>query len=164
MQDQSATIPKRSKARTVTINLGAYALALAIIWFLARNLSLGRLAQSLVNAQLILFIPAAVASMLFWFLGDTLSYARLFSYLHLPTRFREMLPGTAAYEFLQIVNGLLAGVSPQEEAWDFSALSTYRYWRPYCCLPRSQRLSSCWESPGTIRRLFLRSPSRSSLF
>lgn len=111
MQDQSAPIPKRNTARTITINVGAYAIALAIIWFLARNLSLGRLTHSLVDAQMILFIPAAVASMLFWFLGDTFSYARLFSYLHLPTRFLEMLPGTAAYEFFQIVNGVLAGVS-----------------------------------------------------
>ncbi len=111
MQSPTSRFSKFSRIHGTIINLGAYAIALLIIWMLARDISIRRFAQSLLHARLSLFIPAAIASMLLWFIGDTITYARLFSYLQVPTRFREMLPGTAAHEFLQVVNGVLAGVS-----------------------------------------------------
>ncbi len=96
----AAPLSRPSRIRALTINLGTYAIALLIIWLLARDISIRRFAESLLHARLSLFIPAAIASILFWFVGDTVTYARLLSYFHVPTRFREMLPGTAGWRVM----------------------------------------------------------------
>lgn len=93
------------------INVGAYACAALIVWILGRGIPFAQFARDVAHARLGLFIPAAIASLLLWIIGDTLIYARLFSDFHVPTRFREMLPGAAVHEFLQVVNGVAAGTS-----------------------------------------------------
>lgn len=109
----------RSRARPIALNLGAYALAAAIIWIVARGLSPHRILTDFRQANLRLFVPVAICSLLFWLIGDSWSYARLFSALHLPTRMCEVLPGAVLHEFLQVVNGVAAGTS----------LTWYLHWR-----------------------------------
>lgn len=59
-------------------------------------------------ADLRLFIPISLAGFLIWFFGENLLYARLFSYFHERTGFRELLPISAAFFFLQLINIALA--------------------------------------------------------
>lgn len=103
--------PRPSRIRTCMINVAAYAGAALIVWLLARDIPFAQLARDAARAKLALFIPAVVASLVLWIIGDTVIYARLFSDFHVPTRFREMLPGAAVHEFLQVVNGVAAGSS-----------------------------------------------------
>jgi Lysylphosphatidylglycerol synthase TM region len=110
-QTQCARSPRSLRWRAAAINAAAYAVAAVIIWWLARGIPLAQLTSDLVHARLTLFVPAAIASLALWIVGDTLVYARLFSYFHAPTRFREMLPGTATHEFLQVVNAIAASTS-----------------------------------------------------
>jgi len=85
-------------------NLLVYAVAAAIIWYVARGVSFGDFARSLHEANLKLFIPASVLGFLIWFFGETFLYSRLFTYFHKPTSFREMLLPNAAQYFLELVN------------------------------------------------------------
>ncbi len=100
-----------ARLRNAAISFVSYGSAAAIIWWLARGVPISHLTNALARANLSLFIPAAVASIALWMLSDTLMYAWLFSYFHVPTRFREMLPGTAMHEFLQVINGVAAGTA-----------------------------------------------------
>jgi uncharacterized membrane protein YbhN (UPF0104 family) len=108
-QPNAPTSP--SRIRSATINLAAYVVAVLIIWQLARGIRVAQFVSALAQARLALFVPAAVASLVLWIVGDTLMYARLLSYFHVPTSFREMLPAAATHESLQAVNGVAAGTS-----------------------------------------------------
>lgn len=107
-----------TRPRNLVLRLVSYCSATAIIWWLAWWLARGVLFAALTHApaqaNLTLLVVAAVASIALWMLSDTLMCAcslnvRVFTYFHLPTRFREMLPGTATHEFLQVLNGVAAG-------------------------------------------------------
>jgi uncharacterized membrane protein YbhN (UPF0104 family) len=100
-----------ARLRSAAITFVSYGSAAAIIWWLARGVPIAQLGHALVQANLALFVPAAVASIALWMLSDTLMYVRMFSDFHVPTGFGEMLPGTATHEFLQIINGVVAGAA-----------------------------------------------------
>ncbi|MGH9405956.1 MAG: lysylphosphatidylglycerol synthase transmembrane domain-containing protein [Terriglobia bacterium] len=89
----------------------AYGLAAAIIVYLARGTSPRQLAASLHHANPWLFILASAGSLAIWFFGETFLYAKLFSYFHAPTSFREMLPVNAAQYFLQAINQVVGGAA-----------------------------------------------------
>jgi uncharacterized membrane protein YbhN (UPF0104 family) len=101
----------QSRIRSVTINVAAYGSAALIIFYLARGIPVVEFESNLAQARIALFVSAALASLVFWIVGDTLMYARLLSYFHVPTSFREMLPAAATHESLQAVNGVAAGTS-----------------------------------------------------
>jgi uncharacterized membrane protein YbhN (UPF0104 family) len=111
IQTQRAPSRRPARIHAAAINLAAYTVAALIIWIVVRGIPPAQLARDLLHARLALFIPVAMASLVFWIIGDTATYARLFSYFHVPTGFREMLPGAATHEFLQVVNGVAAGTS-----------------------------------------------------
>jgi hypothetical protein len=81
-----------------------YAIAGAIVWYEARGMSFRRELTDLANVKIWWFMPASLASLLIWFLGDNLLFARLFTLFHRRTRFVELLPATAAVYFLQTIN------------------------------------------------------------
>ncbi len=89
----------------------AYALAAAIIAFLARGISAGQFIRVLRAVNPWLFLLACLGSFLIWFLGDTVSLARLFTYFHVNTSFREMLPANTAQYFLQTINHVAGGTA-----------------------------------------------------
>lgn len=89
----------------------AYALAAAIIIYLARGTPLRQFASILRNANALEFLLACAASFAVWFLGETYLYAKLFSYFHARTTFREMLPANAAQYFLQAINQVAGGAA-----------------------------------------------------
>jgi uncharacterized membrane protein YbhN (UPF0104 family) len=91
--------------------LGAYVLAFAIIWYLARDIQPSLLLRNFSMANLWLFVPASLGSFAVWFGGETLLFALLFSYFNTRVSFREMLPANAAQYFLQLINSALAGTS-----------------------------------------------------
>jgi hypothetical protein len=95
--------------RTLPHTLFAYAVAFAIIWYLARGIAPVQLLHDLSMADPWLFLGASAGSFAVWFLGETLLFAVLFSYFHTRTSFREMLPANAAQYFLQLMNAALAG-------------------------------------------------------
>jgi hypothetical protein len=64
--------------------------ALLCLWWIARGLTLHKLLETLESANLWLFIPANVISFFIWWLGDTLLFAVLFSFVHKKTKFREL--------------------------------------------------------------------------
>ncbi len=101
----------RPRWRNAAVSFISYGSAVVIVWWLARDVPIAQLIHALARANLALFIAAAIASIALWMLSDTMMYARIFSYFHVPTRFSEMLPGTARHEFLQIINGVAAGTS-----------------------------------------------------
>lgn len=89
----------------------SYAAAAALIWWLCRGIRLSDLESNFGRADLSLFLPVTIATFFCWFFGENLLYSRLFSLFHAKTTFREMLPISAAFYFLQIINGgLAAGV------------------------------------------------------
>jgi Lysylphosphatidylglycerol synthase TM region len=98
-----------ARVRNAAISFVSYGSAIAIVWWLARGIPIAQLVHALARANLTLFIPAAAASIALWMLSDTIMYVRVFSDFHTPTGFREMLPGTATHEFLQVANGVAAG-------------------------------------------------------
>jgi uncharacterized membrane protein YbhN (UPF0104 family) len=85
-----------------------YGLALAVIGYESRGLNYHKEIHDLADANLWWFVPATMASFLIWFLGENLLFARLFTHFHNRTGYVEMLPGTAAFYFLQAANVLLA--------------------------------------------------------
>jgi uncharacterized membrane protein YbhN (UPF0104 family) len=89
----------------------AYGLAIAIIAYLARGTSWRQFETVLRQVNAWEFLAATAASFACWFLGDTLAYARVFSYFHGETSFREMLPANAAHYFLQAVNSVVGGAA-----------------------------------------------------
>jgi len=92
-------------------NILAYGLALGIIAYLARGTSLGEFAAILRQANPWWFLLACAGSFAFWFLGETYLFAKLFSYFHARTTFREMLPANAAQYFLQAINQVAGGAA-----------------------------------------------------
>jgi uncharacterized membrane protein YbhN (UPF0104 family) len=98
-----------SRLSARTKNLLAYAVALAIVVFVARGISFEELGQALGRANLYLFIPARVCSFSCFFFGETLLFSWLFSYFNARIGYREMLPANAAQYFLQVVNAAVAG-------------------------------------------------------
>jgi uncharacterized membrane protein YbhN (UPF0104 family) len=89
-------------------NLCAYCVAALLIWYSARGVHPNAVVRALRHANLKVFIPASLAGFLVWFFGENLLFARLFSYFHRRTGFRELLPANAAYYFLQLANLALA--------------------------------------------------------
>jgi hypothetical protein len=82
----------------------SYAVAGAILWFVAQGINPARIALSLRRADAGLFLSVCAVSFAVWFLGETLLFSRLFSYFHRRTTFYEMLVPNAAQYFLQVVN------------------------------------------------------------
>lgn len=97
--------------RTFFHSLFVYGLAFGIIWYLARGIALGQLAQNLSMADPKIFVAASIGSFAVWFIGETFLFATLFSYFHQRTSFGEMLPANAAQYFLQLVNTAVAGTA-----------------------------------------------------
>ncbi len=95
--------------RSTLYTVAVYAVALGIIWYLARGIAPAQLLSGFSMADLRVFIPACAASFSIWFIGETFLFASLFSYFHTRTSFREMLPASAAQYFLQLVNTAVAG-------------------------------------------------------
>jgi uncharacterized membrane protein YbhN (UPF0104 family) len=89
----------------------AYGLALTIIAILARGISAGEFLHVLREAHGWWFLFACLGSFAFWFLGDTISLARLFTYFHVRTTFREMLSANTAQYFLQTINHVAGGTA-----------------------------------------------------
>ncbi|MGH9395833.1 MAG: lysylphosphatidylglycerol synthase transmembrane domain-containing protein [Terriglobia bacterium] len=102
--------PGRKKRRWLRDGL-AYGLAAAIIVFLARGTSLSQFEGILRDANPWWFLLACAGSFAFWFFGETVLYAKLFSYFHVPTSFREMLSANAAQYFLQAINQVAGGAA-----------------------------------------------------
>lgn len=92
------------RARTVL----SYLAAATIIGFVARDIPLAAIMTALAKARLGLFVATALLAFAGWFLGETVLFARLFSYFHGRTTFRETLKANAAQYFLQIVNVAVA--------------------------------------------------------
>jgi uncharacterized membrane protein YbhN (UPF0104 family) len=99
------------KARMILEAIAVYSVAGAIIWFKLREVDFSQVIGSLEGARLGLFIGATLVSFLIWFLGENLLFARMFSYFHKHTGFRELLPATAAAYFLQAINILVSNVA-----------------------------------------------------
>ena len=94
--------------KTVLRNLVTYAIAAAIVWYVARGVSWRQVADAASRATIWLFICASLGGFLCWFVGETILYSRLFSYFHGPTGSLELLPTMAAVYFLQIINSYVA--------------------------------------------------------
>ncbi|MHB8382116.1 MAG: lysylphosphatidylglycerol synthase transmembrane domain-containing protein [Candidatus Binataceae bacterium] len=86
----------------------AYAAVALLLWYSMRGIRLSDTLAALRRADLLIFLPISLAGFLIWFFGETLLFARLFSYFHKPTRFRELLPANAGFYFLQLVNLTIA--------------------------------------------------------
>src|SRR5271166_4416990 len=89
-------------------NLIAYAIAAAIVCYAARGVSWRQVVDATSHTTLWIFVVASLGGFLCWFIGETVLYARLFSYFHGPTSEIELLPTMAAVYFLQIVNTYVA--------------------------------------------------------
>jgi uncharacterized membrane protein YbhN (UPF0104 family) len=89
----------------------AYGLAAVIIGYLARGTSWRQFEAVLHHVNAWEFLAATAASFACWFLGDTLAYARVFSYFHGEVSFREMLPANASHYFLQAINSVAGGAA-----------------------------------------------------
>jgi uncharacterized membrane protein YbhN (UPF0104 family) len=100
-----------SIARGKWWKVGAYAIAVALIWYAARGAHVADVLAALSKADVWLFVPVSFAGFLMWFFGETLLFARLFSYFHKPTRFRELLSANAAQYFLQLANVAVASAA-----------------------------------------------------
>ena len=97
--------------RTSIYTVATYAVAVGIIWYLARGIEMRQLLRNFSKADLWIFIPASAGSFAIWFLGETFLFVTLFSYFHRRTSFREMLPANAAQYFLQLINTAVAGTA-----------------------------------------------------
>jgi uncharacterized membrane protein YbhN (UPF0104 family) len=107
----AAAARPRLPARALLRNLTAYALALAIIGYLLRDVPLKQLGRAMTQARLSWFVAASVLGFVFNLAGETFLFSRLFTYLCVPTRFAEMLPINATHFFLQVVNNVAAGTA-----------------------------------------------------
>lgn len=98
-------------ARMILEALSAYLIAGAIIWFELREVNFSKVAGSLEGVRFAWFIAATLASFLIWFFGENLLFARMFSYFHRHTGYRELLPATAAAYFLQAINIFISNIA-----------------------------------------------------
>jgi uncharacterized membrane protein YbhN (UPF0104 family) len=101
-------IQSGAKRKTLVQNLVAYAIAAAIVCYAARGVSWRQVVDATSHATLWIFVIASLSGFLFWFIGESVLYSRLFSYFHAPTGVTELLPTMAAVYFLQIVNSYVA--------------------------------------------------------
>ncbi len=108
----ASTVPvDRSRKRLWWRVALPYAAAAGIIILLARGITVKQWTGVLWGVKPWWFLLASVASVSVWFVGDTLSFSRLFSAFHVKTTFREMLPVNAAQYFLQTVNHVAGGTA-----------------------------------------------------
>jgi len=89
-------------------NLFIWAVAVALVVYLARSLTIHQLIKTLEHCDLALFVAANLCSFVIRWLADTYLFARLFSFFHRQTAYREVLPAATAQYFLQAVNILVA--------------------------------------------------------
>jgi Lysylphosphatidylglycerol synthase TM region len=89
-------------------NLLIWAIAAALVYYIAHGLSIHELIEALKRSNLPLFVAANVASFVIRWLIDTYLYAKLFSFFHARTTYREVLPASTAQYFLQGINVLVA--------------------------------------------------------
>jgi len=89
-------------------NVLIWGIALALVIYLARGFTVNQLVQTLKHCDLVLFIAANLGSFVIRWLADTYLFARLFSFFHGRTTYREVLPASTAQYFLQAVNVLVA--------------------------------------------------------
>lgn len=94
--------------RALLRNVVAYAIAVGIVWYIARGVSWEQIAGAASHATLWLFVCVSLAGFVCWFIGETFLYSRLFSFFHGTTRSLELLPTMGAMYFLQMVNSLVA--------------------------------------------------------
>jgi uncharacterized membrane protein YbhN (UPF0104 family) len=94
--------------KSVLRNFATYAVAAAIVWYVARGISWTQVFDAASRAKLWLFVGASLGGFLCCFVGDTILYSRLFSYFHEPTDAFEVLPTTATFYFLQLINSYVA--------------------------------------------------------
>jgi uncharacterized membrane protein YbhN (UPF0104 family) len=99
---------RRHILRTLAQNLLTYGIAGGIIWYEIDRISVSQLLTSIRTVNLLWFIPATFVSVCIWYFGETLLYARMFTYFHEHTGYIELMPATAAAYFLQVVNILVA--------------------------------------------------------
>ena len=95
-------------SRALLNNVVAYAIAIAIVWYVARGISWEQIADATSRARLWLFVCVSLAGFAGWFIGETFLYSRLFSFFYGRTRLSELLPTMGAMYFLQIINSLVA--------------------------------------------------------
>src|SRR3990170_811487 len=95
---------RRHLRKTVLQTLVAYAIAAAIVWYAARGVSWSQVADAASHATLWLFVAVSLGGFLCCFIGETILFSRLFSYVHTPTAALELLPTMAAVYFLEIIN------------------------------------------------------------
>jgi len=94
--------------KTIVRNLMAYAIAVAIVCYVARGVSWRQVVGAGSHATLWIFVTASLGGFLCWFIGETVLYSCLFSFFHAPTGMLELLPTMAAVYFLQMVNSYVA--------------------------------------------------------
>jgi hypothetical protein len=99
----------RSAAEQLLLqNLLIWAVAVALVIYLARGLTIHQLIGALEHCDLTLFVAANLCSFVIRWLADTYLFARLFSFFHGRTTYREVLPASTAQYFLQAINVLVA--------------------------------------------------------
>ena len=101
-------LPSSALRKPWVQNLIAYAIAAAIVCYAARGVSWRQVVDASSHATVWIFVVASLGGFLFWIIGETVLYSRLFSYFHGPTGAVELLPTMAAVYFLQIVNSYVA--------------------------------------------------------
>lgn len=107
--NQNALNAGPTSLRVYATRIAGYAIAIAIVWWLARKIPPAELVATLLKANLWYLLPTCAFSVMCWVVGESLLYSRLITYFHRPTSFREMLPINAAQEFFQVVNKAAAG-------------------------------------------------------
>jgi uncharacterized membrane protein YbhN (UPF0104 family) len=85
-----------------------WAVALGLVIYLARGLTIRQLVDTLKHSNLTVFVGANLGSFVVRWLADTYLFANLFSFFHGPTTYLEVLPASTAQYFLQAVNVLVA--------------------------------------------------------
>ncbi|MBV8358059.1 MAG: flippase-like domain-containing protein [Deltaproteobacteria bacterium] len=99
----------RSAAEQVLLqNLFIWVVAIALVIYLARSLTIHQMIKTLEHCDLTLFVAANLCSLVIRWLADAYLFARLFSFFHRRTTYREVLPAATAQYFLQAVNVLVA--------------------------------------------------------
>lgn len=95
--------------QAIVDNVIIWGIAGLCVWWVAHGVTFGKFFKALKHAKIWLFVLVNVISFFVWWLGDTFLFSRLFNFFHeRKTRFRELLPATAAQYFLQAINILAA--------------------------------------------------------
>jgi uncharacterized membrane protein YbhN (UPF0104 family) len=89
-------------------NVLVWALAVGLVMAIARGLTIHEMVDTLQHCDLMLFLGANLGSFAIRWLADTYLFARLFSFFHGRTTYREVLAASTAQYFLQAVNILVA--------------------------------------------------------